>query len=306
LIALDHGKEIPYYLDESKGWQINVEDLQVSYNEAIKNGIQPKAIVIINPGNPTGQILNGETVKKIIEFASKNKVGIIADEVYQENIYKKGSSFVSFKKVMSSLPKPYNGVDLFSFNSTSKGFLGECGIRGGFAEFHNIHPDALAQLQKTKTIYLCSNTTGQIMTELMVNPPTEKDNSPEVYNQYKTEKTNLLASLKTRAAIVTAALNKMKNIKSNEVEGAMYAFPSIFLSQKAIEEAKRRKMAPDLFYTMEVLENTGIVLVPGSGFKQKEGTYHFRITTLVLPEEKLKKKMEDFNKFNDSFHQKYA
>jgi len=45
---------------------------------------------------------------------------------------------------MSTLPKPYNGVDLFSFHSTSKGFLGECGIRGGYAEFHNIQPDALA------------------------------------------------------------------------------------------------------------------------------------------------------------------
>jgi len=59
----------------------------------------------------------------------------------------------------------------------------------------------------------------------------------------------------------------MKNVKSNEVEGAMYAFPSVFLSKKAIEEAKARKMQPDLFYTMEVLENTGICLVPGSGFK---------------------------------------
>ena len=54
-----------------------------------------------------------------------------------------------------------------------------------------------------------------------------------------------------------------------------------------------------------VLENTGIVLVPGSGFKQKEGTYHFRITTLILPEEKLKRKMEDLAKFNEQFHQKY-
>jgi len=98
----------------------------------------------------------------------------------------------------------------------------------------------------------------------------------------------------------------MKNVKSNEVEGAMYAFPSIFFSKAAIEEAGRRKLSPDLFYTMEVLENTGIVLVPGSGFRQKEGTYHFRITTLIMPEEKLKRKMEDLDKFNTQFHEKYA
>jgi len=54
------------------------------------------------------------------------------------------------------------------------------------------------------------------------------------------------------------------------------------------------------------LENTGIVLVPGSGFGQEEGTYHFRITTLILPEEKLKHKMEDLKRFNDRFHEKYG
>jgi len=54
------------------------------------------------------------------------------------------------------------------------------------------------------------------------------------------------------------------------------------------------------------LENTGIVLVPGSGFGQEEGTYHFRITTLILPEERLKHKMEDLKKFNDRFFEKYG
>lgn len=45
----------------------------------------------------------------------------------------------------------------------------------------------------------------------------------------------------------------MKNVKCNEVEGAMYAFPRIFFTQKIIDEAKKRNMAPDLFYTYEGL-----------------------------------------------------
>ena len=93
----------------------------------------------------------------------------------------------------------------------------------------------------------------------------------------------LFDSLKQRAAMVTRELNQMKNIRSNEVEGAMYAFPSITFSQKAIAAAKAANQAPDLFYCLEVLKNTGIALVPGSGFKQAPGTYHFRITTLILP-----------------------
>jgi alanine transaminase len=54
------------------------------------------------------------------------------------------------------------------------------------------------------------------------------------------------------------------------------------------------------------LEKTGIVLVPGSGFKQYPGTFHYRITTLILPEEKLKKKLDDLKAFNDEFMATYS
>ena len=83
----------------------------------------------------------------------------------------------------------------------------------------------------------------------------------------------------------------------------MYAFPSVKFSEKAIKAAGNQPV--DLFYCLEVLKNTGIALVPGSGFKQRPGTYHFRITTLILPEEKLKNKLESLKKFNDEFHAKY-
>ena len=62
----------------------------------------------------------------------------------------------------------------------------------------------------------------------------------------------------------------------------------------------------DLFYCLEVLKNTGIALVPGSGFKQVPGTYHFRITTLILPEIHLENKLKALKKFNDDFHARYA
>ena len=82
----------------------------------------------------------------------------------------------------------------------------------------------------------------------------------------------------------------------------MYAFPSIVFSKKAIEASNGK---PDMFYCMEVLNHTGIVLVPGSGFKQRDGTHHFRITTLIRPDEKLAEKMKVFNDFNTKFHAKY-
>lgn len=130
---------------------------------------------------------------------------------------------------------------------------------------------------------------------MMCNPPVENV-SEATKNQYLVERKALFESLKKRAKLVTKYLNEMKNIKAQEVEGAMYAFPSITFSPKVIEISKGK---PDLFYCMEVLKNTGIVIIPGSGFKQREGTYHFRITILILPDEKLEKTLQNLKRFND-------
>lgn len=79
---------------------------------------------------------------------------------------------------------------------------------------------------------------GQIMMDLMVNPPLENVTS-QTKDKYQSEVQAILESLKYRAKIVTQYLNQMVNIKSNEVEGAMYAFPSITFSKKAIAAAEK-------------------------------------------------------------------
>lgn len=63
--------------------------------------------------------------------------------------------------------------ELASLNSLSKGLLGECGLRGGYIELHNISSDVQQQLLKLKSIFLCSNSVGQIMMDLMVDPPVQ-------------------------------------------------------------------------------------------------------------------------------------
>jgi len=86
----------------------------------------------------------------------------------------------------------------------------------------------------------------------------------------------------------------------------MYAFPSIKFSKKAIAEAEKQGKSVDLMFCLEVLKATGIALVPGSGFRQAPGTYHFRITTLILPEKRLEDKLKVLKQFNDDFHARYA
>lgn len=78
-VVLNGGTIVPYELEEEKGWQLDMGETQKSYQQAEKDGKKVKAIVVINPGNPTGAIFNEDTIKKIIEFAYKHKIILIAD-----------------------------------------------------------------------------------------------------------------------------------------------------------------------------------------------------------------------------------
>lgn len=121
-----HGKFVGYYLNEEMGWQVTKADLLKSYDEAKAKGVDIRSITIINPGNPTGQIIGRESIEEVIRFAHEKKLVIIADEVYQENIYAEGKKFVSFKEVLRSLPAPIcDDVELASFHSCSKVFFSE-------------------------------------------------------------------------------------------------------------------------------------------------------------------------------------
>ena len=86
----------------------------------------------------------------------------------------------------------------------------------------------------------------------------------------------------------------------------MYAFPRVRFSKKAIEAAKKQNVHPDFMYCMEMVNETGIMTVPGSGFGQKEGEYHYRITNLVSPTKELENTLANLKKFNTEFHNKFA
>jgi len=185
LITLYGGQMVNYYLDESKNWSLDLQDLQASYKKARDSGINIKAITVINPGNPTGQVLSHQNIKDIITFAYENQIAILADEVYQENIYV-DKKFNSFKKVMNELGSPIkDNVELISFHSISKGVSGECGLRGGYFEFENIDKFTEEMILKQKSVNLCSNTPGMIGMGLMVNPPRLGVNSKEVVERHE-------------------------------------------------------------------------------------------------------------------------
>ncbi|XP_041924036.1 alanine aminotransferase 2-like isoform X2 [Alosa sapidissima] len=294
--------QINYYLDEGNNWSMDVSELRRALAEAKKHCI-PRAICVINPGNPTGQVQSRQCIEDVIRFAAEENLFLMADEVYQDNIYAEGCKFNSFKKVLFEMgPKYSNKVELASFHSTSKCYMGECGFRGGYMELINLDPDVKVQLTKMVSVRLCPPVAGQALLDLVMTPPQPDEPS---YPLYKTERTAVLDALAEKAQMTEEIFNKVPGIHCNPVQGAMYAFPRIELPQKAIEAAKETGQAPDMFYCMQLLEEMGVCLVPGSGFGQREGTFHFRMTILP-PTEKLKVVLDKVKEFHLKFLEQYS
>lgn len=170
---------VKYFLDESKGWGVDSNDILKRIKNAVDLGIKIRGMVVINPGNPTGNVLSRQDIEDIIKICYEHRIVILADEVYQKNIYTE-KPFISFRQVLHELGAPYtDNVELISLHSVSKGLMGECGLRGGYFETVNLDNFAEEMFYKLKSIELCSNTVGQIAVDLMVNPPKEGRESSE-------------------------------------------------------------------------------------------------------------------------------
>jgi alanine transaminase len=277
------GKKVGYYLDEEDGWGMNMEELERSLKEAQEQGINVNSFVLINPGNPTGQVLSKKAIQEIVKFCSKHKLVLLSDEVYQDNVYDDNAEFYSCKRaaVDTGLIKD-DAIELISFHSTSKGLFGECGRRGGYMELVGIDPDVKDQLYKLSSASLCSNVPGQIMTSLMVNGPKPGDVS---YKSHEAEKKAIFESLKRRAKIATDGLNDIPGFSCQQAQGSMYIFPKVNLPQGAIDLAAEKGTTADTLYAVSLLESTGICVVPASGFGQEEGRFGFRTTFLPSEDE---------------------
>ncbi|XP_033699198.1 alanine aminotransferase 1 isoform X8 [Tursiops truncatus] len=272
--------QVDYYLDEERAWALDVAELRRALLQA-RDHCRPRALCIINPGNPTGQVQTRECIEAVIRFAFEEGLFLLADEVlagapagrrrraaarapvthpavarppvqvYQDNVYAEGSQFHSFKKVLTEMGPPYaTRQELASFHSVSKGYMGECGFRGGYVEVVNMDAAVQQQMQKLRSVRLCPPTPGQVLLDVAVSPPAPSDPS---FAQFQAE----------------------------------------------------LGLAPDMFFCLRLLEETGICVVPGSGFGQREGTYHFRMTILP-PMEKLRPLLETLSQFHAKFTREYS
>jgi len=254
------GAEVnPYYLDEDNEWQPDVADIESKIND------KTKALVVINPNNPTGSIASEKTLRDIVALARKNNLLIFADEIY-DKILLSDVEHVPLASVAQDHP-------CITFNGLSKSYLSP-GLRIGWAIISGDKErskDFVDGFMKMARARLCPNTPMQWAIKAALTGD-------------HTHLSDMIERLKKRTALVVSRLNSIKGFHCVPPRGAFYVFPTISPAES------------DWDFVVELLRKTGVVTVPGSGFGQRPGTKHMRIVTLP-PEEILSKAMDCIEEF---------
>ncbi|MFA5140481.1 MAG: aminotransferase class I/II-fold pyridoxal phosphate-dependent enzyme [Elusimicrobiota bacterium] len=241
----------PYYLDEGNGWQPDVEDMRRKVDD------KTRAIVLINPNNPTGSVYSEKTLRAVLALAKERDLVVFSDEIYDKMILD------DCRHVSIASLDP--DASVVTFNGLSKGFLAP-GWRVGWGVVsgrRSALKDYIGAINRILRARLCAN------------HPMQHAIAPALDGQRdfiaKTKE-----KLRRRRDITFEMLNSAPGISCVKPQAAFYAFPKLDIQ------------GTDLDFVKGLIERTGVVAVHGSGFGQKPGTKHIRVVFLP-PEDVLRK-----------------
>lgn len=242
-------RAIEYHLDEERGWQPDVAQIARLIDPSTR------AIVLINPNNPTGSVAGPETLQAILELAARHNLLVLSDEIYDRMILDPGVKHVSTASLRPDVP-------VATFAGLSKVWLGP-GLRIGWCILSG-PPEALQPLiegiGRLARARICANHPVQCAIKAALEGP--EDHIHETNRK-----------LRVRRDLVARHIAELPGWSLTLPQAAFYAFPRFEWDIEDLELVKQL-----------VLEK-GVVLVHGSGFGQKPGTRHVRI--VFLPQEEL-------------------
>ncbi len=258
----------PYYLNEDNGWLPDIGDIKNKIND------KTRAIILINPNNPTGSLYTKENLQQIVDLAFKHNLVIFSDEIYDKLLFdgKKHISIASLNKDVSVIT--FGGL---SKNYMVPGFRIGWGIISGRKENLNKYIEAVNKILRAR---------------LSANHPEQYGIQPSLEGD-QSHLDAAMKKLQKRRDLTVEMLNAVPGISCVKPEGAFYAFPQLQIEQ------------PDSHFVAELIKETGVVVVPGSGFGQVRGTQHFRV--VFLPNEQiLEKAYKKIGGFFEKYQNEYA
>ncbi len=236
-----------YDLDEANGWEPDIADMERKINP------QTRAILLINPSNPTGAVMSRQTLEKVLELAREHNLLILADEIYDKLIYEPGAKHISIATLAQDVP-------IITFNGLSKAYLVP-GWRIGWAIATGPR-EALHHYLESVHRLLRARLSAPHPFQHAIKPALEgpQDHIPV-----------MLEKLRRRAHITEEWAKRTPRVSLVKPKGAFYAHPSLDIPED------------DLTFVTDLLKQKHVLVVHGSGFGQKPGTRHMRI--VFLPQE---------------------
>ena len=269
-VYLAGARPVFYVCDEKAHWYPDVADIRSKVTD------RTKAIVLINPNNPTGVLYPKEILLQIAEIVRENNLLVFSDEIY-DRLVMDGLEHASFASLAPDLP-------VVTTNGLSKSHC-LCGYRCGWMVISgpkNLTEDYRQGIVQLTSMRLCSNTLAQLVIPAaladMETPSSMVRPGGRIYEQRKA---------------TVEELEKIHGLTFVKNDAAFYLFPKLDTEKFHITDD--RKFAKDLLHA------TNILLVPGSGFDWPEPD-HFRI--VMLPEaEELRLAMRKMGAFLDGYRQ---
>ena len=269
-ITLAGGKAVHYVCDEESDWMPDTADMESKITP------RTKAIVIINPNNPTGALYPKEVLEQIAEVARRHGLMILADEVHDRMVMD-GEEHISIASLAPDLL-------CVTFNSLSKSHM-VCGFRVGWMVFSGNKEsgrDYINGVNMLSNMRLCSNVQGQsiIQTALWGYQSVNEYTVPggRIYEQRN---------------FICDALNSIPGISVKKPKAAFYVFPKI--------DTAKFNITDDNQFALDFLRQKRVLIVPGCGFHWPEPD-HFRI--VYLPRVPILKEVTDkLAGFLSTYHQ---
>lgn len=255
----------PYYLSEENHWQPDIDDIATRINA------RTKAILLINPNNPTGAIYSRETLEKVIELARRHNLLILADEIYDSLVLDDDQQHVSIAALAPDHP-------VITFNGLSKAYLVP-GWRIGWAVATGPAEVLHDYLQGVYKL-LRARLSAPLPFMHAIAPALEgpQDHLIEVRQK-----------LRRRRDITVEWARNTPHVSLVAPHGSFYAFPRLDIPDE------------DLEFVTALLQQKHVLCVHGSGFGQRPGQRHMRI--VFLPQEDVLR--EAYAKMTDFINERY-
>ena len=235
-----------YQLDSTNAWQPSVEEISRLITK------RTRAILLINPNNPTGSVVSDQTTRQLLELAAQNKLLVIADEVYRELCFGK-------QPAPASVLASEIDVPVITLESLSKTHLVP-GWRVGWMRYthEELMSDLTQSIARLASGRLCSPTP----TQYAVRPALEGD---------RNFLADFISEIKKRRDFVVSSVGGIEGISCDVPQAAFYVM------LKADDRLKRT----DETFVLDLLEQTGVLVVPGSGFGADPRQGLFRLVYLA-------------------------